>query len=87
MYEQLFDKPKMTEKLLLKPPFRYLHDIFLATMGATGFANGLFTEEELDSKANHDKDAKLTILAKMIQITEVMVGEKVEVKPAKIVAG
>ena len=87
MYEQIFDKPKMTEKLLVKPPFRYLHDIFLATIAATGFANGLFTEPELDSKANHDKDAKINILAKMITITEMIIGEKLEVKPSKIVAG
>jgi TRAF3-interacting protein 1 len=86
-FEQLFDKPKMTEKLLLKPPFRYLHDIFLATLGATGFGNGLFTEAELDSKANHEKDAKINILTKMITITEMMVGEKIDVKPSKIVAG
>ena len=41
-YEQIFAKPKMTEKLLNKPPFRYLHDIFTATMGKTGFGQGLF---------------------------------------------
>jgi TRAF3-interacting protein 1 len=87
MYEQLFDKPKMTEKLLSKPPFRYLHDIFLATIAATGFANGLYTEEEMDSKANHEKDAKIAILTKMITITEMVIGEKIDVKPSKIVAG
>jgi len=86
-FEQLFEKPKMTEKLLLKPPFRYLHDIFLATLGSTGFGNGLFTEVELDSKANHEKDAKISILTKMITLTEMMVGEKIDVKPSKIVAG
>jgi len=77
----------MTEKLLSKPPFRYLHDIFIATIGATGFANGLFTDEEMDSKANHEKDAKIQILTKMITLTEMMVGEKIDVKPSKIVAG
>jgi TRAF3-interacting protein 1 len=87
MFEQLFDKPKMTEKLLTKPPFRYLHDIFIATYQATGFANGLMSEQEWDSKANHDKDAKLNILAKMITLTEMVIGEKIDVKPAKIVAG
>ena len=87
MYEQIFDKPKMSEKLLVKPPFRYLHDIFIATMAATNFGAGLFSEEEMDSKANHDKDAKVNILAKMITITEMIIGEQIDVKPAKIVAG
>ena len=81
MYEQIFDKPKMSEKLLLKPPFRYLHDIFIATIAATNFAAGLLSEEEMDSKANHDKDAKINILAKMITITEMIIGEQIDVKP------
>jgi TRAF3-interacting protein 1 len=41
----------------------------------------------MDSKANHDKDAKISILSKMITITEMIVGEKFDVKPSKIVAG
>lgn len=77
----------MTEKLLLKPPFRYLHDIFTATMQLTGFGGALLTEVELDGKANHDKDTKINILAKMVTLTEMMIGEKIDVKPTKIVAG
>ena len=71
----------------MKPPFRYLHDIFVATIVATGFANGIYDEAEMDTKANHDKDVKVNILAKMITITEMIVGEKIDVKPSKIVAG
>ena len=87
MFEQIFEKPKMTQKLLMKPPFRYLHDIFVATIQATGFGNGLYDDAEIDTKANHEKDTKINILAKMITLTEMIVGEKLDVKPSKIVAG
>ena len=56
-------------------------------MGATGFADGLYTDAELDSKAITERDAKITFLAKMIALVELMTGEKADVKPAKIVAG
>lgn len=71
----------------MKPPFRYLHDIFIATITATNFGMGIYTPEEMDSKANHEKDAKINILAKMITLTEMVIGEKMDVKPSKIVAG
>lgn len=87
MYEQLFQKPKMTEKLLSKPPFRYLHDIFTSTMGATGFGNGLFQGSDLDAKSITDKEAKINFLVKLIQLTESVIGEQIDVKPSKIVAG
>mmetsp|Transcript_26958 Transcript_26958/g.26031 ORF Transcript_26958/g.26031 Transcript_26958/m.26031 type:complete len:133 (+) Transcript_26958:55-453(+) len=77
----------MQQKLLEKPPFRYLHDIFTATMGATNFAEGLYDENELDSKSINERDAKIGFLSKMIALVEMMSGEKLEVKPAKIVAG
>ena len=66
MYTQLFQKPKMNQKLLSKPPFRYLHDIFTATNQATGFGTGLFQGEELDSKSITEKDAKINFLVKLI---------------------
>jgi TRAF3-interacting protein 1 len=56
-------------------------------MQATGFGDGIYTEAELDSMANHEKDAKISILSKMITLTEMVIGEKIDVKPSKIVAG
>lgn len=77
----------MTEKLLRKPPFRYLHDIFTATIGATGFAEGLYNEAELDAKSIAEKQDKIDFLTKMQAVVELMMGEKIDVKPTKIVAG
>ena len=87
MYQQLFQKPKMTQKLLAKPPFRYLHDIFTATNGATGFGTGLYGSDELDAKSITEKEAKINFLLKLIQLTELVVGEELDVKPTKVVAG
>jgi TRAF3-interacting protein 1 len=41
MYSSLFEKPKMAEKLLLKPPFKYLYDIIAECSKMTGFAKGI----------------------------------------------
>ena len=86
-YEQLFSKPKMTEKLLQRPPFRYIHDIFTATMQATGFGEGLYSEEELNAKEIKDKDGKVNFLEKLIALVQMAAGEEIPVKSSKIVAG
>uniref|UniRef100_A0A7S3JDP4 TRAF3-interacting protein 1 n=1 Tax=Euplotes harpa TaxID=151035 RepID=A0A7S3JDP4_9SPIT len=86
-FQQLFSKPKMTEKLLQRPPFRYIHDIYTATMQATGFGDGLYSEEELDAKSIKDKDGKVNFLDKLIALVQMAAGEEIDVKSSKIVAG
>jgi TRAF3-interacting protein 1 len=87
MYEQLIQKPKMTQKLLCKPPFRYIHDVFTSTLETTGYGNGLYEEAELDGKSITEKDAKINWLMKLLQLTELVIGEQIDCKPTKIVAG
>jgi len=77
----------MTEKLLGKPPFRYLHDIFTATLSKTNFGAGLFEGPELNSKSFEDKDSKLGFLVKLITLVEMVVGEKLDIKPSMVLAG
>lgn len=75
MYEQLIQKPKMTEKLLTKPPFRYIHDIYTATCAETGYGQGLFDEAELDAKSITEKEGKINFLNKLLALTELVIGE------------
>jgi TRAF3-interacting protein 1 len=42
MFSSLIENPKMTEKLLSKPPFKYIYDIIIETCKKTNFAQGSF---------------------------------------------
>ncbi len=74
----------MQERLLKKPPFRFLHDVFMAVRKETGFGEGLYDEEELDSKNVKDKDSKLKFLTKMLTFLGVFWGEGIDCKPTKV---
>jgi TRAF3-interacting protein 1 len=87
LFSKLFQKPPMTQKLLLKPPFRYLHDIVTSTLKATSFAPNLFQPEELDSNLVSTKEAKIAFLDKLIDFVNKCTGKKLDVKANKIVAG
>ncbi|KAM4836341.1 TRAF3-interacting protein 1 isoform 7-T7 [Thomomys bottae] len=80
-------RPPLTEKLLNKPPFRYLHDIITEVIRMTGFMKGLYTDAEMKSDNVKDKDAKISFLQKAIDVVVMVSGEPLSAKPARIVAG
>ncbi|KAK2576475.1 hypothetical protein KPH14_005806 [Odynerus spinipes] len=82
-----FKKPPLTEKLLRKPPFRFLHDIVSVVIRETGFLEGLFTEEELNSDNIKDKESKIAYLTKLIDVVKLISGSNLTVRASKIVSG
>ncbi|CAJ1078811.1 TRAF3-interacting protein 1 isoform X1 [Xyrichtys novacula] len=84
---KVIKRPQLSEKLLSKPPFKYLHDIFSEVIRTTGFMKGLYGENELKSDNVKDKDSKIVFLQKAIDVVMLVSGEPLAAKPARIVAG
>ncbi|QDZ20734.1 TRAF3-interacting protein [Chloropicon primus] len=83
----LVRKPKLTENLLKKPPFRFLHDVISEVIRSTGFAKDLYDEHESNSKNVKDKESKVAYLNKIIDYVSEASGTRVPVRPLKVVAG
>ena len=83
----LITKPKLTQKLLSKPPFRFLHDIIMEVIRTTSFATGLYTDIESDSSLVTEKQQKIDFLDKIIRLVGIQLNTIVEAKPIKIVSG
>ncbi|XP_046397009.1 TRAF3-interacting protein 1 isoform X2 [Ischnura elegans] len=80
-------RPPLTEKLLRKPPFRFLHDVVTSVIRETSFLDGLFSDEEMNSENVCDKESKMAFLQKVIDVVNISCGVSLSVRPAKIVAG
>jgi len=83
----IIKRPKLTVALLGKPPFRFLHDIVSEVTRATGFGEGLFQDDELQSGKIKEKELKINYLAKIVKAVEVATGNPISIRPGKVVAG
>lgn len=88
LFGSLIEKPKMAEKLLKRPPPKYIYDIIMNTMKKTGFPKGLFTSEEEDVKYfEADAKHKSDIIQKVIDITKIITNENFDIKVTSILKG
>ncbi|XP_067136520.1 TRAF3-interacting protein 1-like [Centruroides vittatus] len=84
---KIIKKPPLNDKLLKKPPFRFLHDVITNIIKTTKFFDGLYTPDEMVSENVKEKEKKIAFLQKAIDVTIMVTGENLTVKPTKIVSG
>jgi len=81
-------KPQCSDKLLKKPPFRFLHDLIMAVGRRTGFGMDIYSDfEKESSNVSKTKSSKIQFLEKIISHTKTILDLEFEIKPAKIVSG
>ena len=85
-YGDLVKKPPLTDKLLAKPPFKFLLDLISATLANSGYLSGLYSDEEI-AEAGSAKETKVAFLDKAVVAVELASGSAVDLKPSKVVAG
>lgn len=83
----IITRPKLSDKLLSKPPFRFLFDIVLEVTKVTGFASTLYTQEEMEPSNVTEKTQKLMFLEKIIRLVGVQLNTVVQAKPLRIIGG
>lgn len=87
LFSTIVQKTPLTDQLLQRPPFKFLHDVIIESINKTGFLLNDFSIEELDSaKVSATKDSKTAFLQKVVDLLN-FDGSLDKVKPSKIVAG
>ncbi|XP_070072569.1 TRAF3-interacting protein 1 isoform X2 [Drosophila takahashii] len=80
-------KPPLTEKLLKKPPFRFLMDVFNNFIKQTGKFEGLYSPDEQMFENITSREDKIRYLQKMIDAIKLTTKLELKVRTSKIVAG
>jgi len=85
MFTTLIKRPKMEEKNLTRPPFKFILAVYQETVKETGFSQGLFTGDELNGE--FDRNKKIDFLTKLIKVVTSALGEDCPAKANMIIAG
>ena len=85
--QPLIEHPTLTDKLLKKPPFRFIHDIVFNLQKQHHCFGEAFTAADLDHTTIDGKEAKLAFLEKLISIVSTSLARPIDVNPKKIAAG
>lgn len=88
-------KTPLNQKLLSKPPFRYLHDLISEVIRTTGAFSDLYNSTEQNSEnvkdkvwLNHlNKESKVAFLQKLMAAVASSSGVEIRLNPLKVVAG
>ncbi|KAK2721419.1 hypothetical protein QYM36_003640 [Artemia franciscana] len=80
-------KPALTEKLLLKPPFRFIFDIILSVNKQCGLFDNVFKPSEFIFENINGKEEKKLFLEKAIKHISEILKREIPCKPSKIIAG
>ena len=62
--------PALLPELLQRAAFRYLHEIICAVVNTTGFAQGLYSDDEMNINTIDDRAKKDAFLSKMVRLLE-----------------
>ena len=88
----LITKPKLADKYLAKPPFRFLLDVFKACVDQSGFPAGLLSPDLLSKAESKDasvatREIKVAVLERVIHCVAHAVDAEPAADPAKILKG
>jgi hypothetical protein len=84
----LIERPRMLTTILLKPPFRFLHDCVLEVNRVTGVFAGVFEERQLDYSHFQDKQSKVIFLQRLLGfLNGKLPGTLLDISIGKILAG
>lgn len=79
--------PQLQEKLLKKPPFRFIHDLITAVNERFQTFASVIPPQLSDSTKIDNKEQKIEFLNVIISHVEKKLGTKIDVNPKKIVSG
>jgi hypothetical protein len=66
-YDGLITYPKLEDKYLKRPPFKYIFSVFTECVKVTGLGKGVFSEEDLNKDNYEGNEKRMEFLNKLFK--------------------